>query len=88
NYPNPFNPVTTIPFTIPHRSHVTVRVFSLLGEHIATLVDDEIVAGEHTVTWMPEGLASGSYFYRLQARSVEGGETGNYIENRVMLLLR
>jgi len=80
NFPNPFNPMTTIPFVIPSRSRVTLSVFSVMGEHVATLVDGEMEAGEHVVEWGPEGLASGPYFYRLQ--------TGGFVETRMMLLVR
>jgi hypothetical protein len=80
NFPNPFNPMTTIRFVIPSRSRVSLSVFSVMGEHIATLVDGDLEAGEHAVGWRPEGLASGTYFYRLQ--------TGSFVETRMMLLIR
>ncbi|MGB6034312.1 MAG: hypothetical protein WBH55_15910 [Bacteroidota bacterium] len=80
NFPNPFNPMTTIPFAIPSRSRVTLSVFSVMGEHVVTLVDGEMEAGEHVVDWEAEGLASGPYFYRLQ--------TGGFVESRMMLLIR
>jgi hypothetical protein len=80
NHPNPFNPATTIQFSLPRSSFVTLKVFNLLGEEIATLVAQEFKAGNHTVNWNASGAPSGVYFYRLQA--------GAYVETKKMLLLR
>lgn len=65
NYPNPFNPETTIPFSLAARSRVRLEVFNLLGEHVTTLVDAQLPAGDHTVRLNAGALASGVYFYRL-----------------------
>lgn len=72
NFPNPFNPKTTIKFGIPRRSHVTVRIINLKGQLITTLIDDELNPGDHVVEWdatddkkLP--VASGVYLYQLQA---------------------
>ena len=67
NYPNPFNPATSIRYELPLRSHVTLSVYSVLGQLVATLVNDAQEAGTHEVSFTPAGLASGVYFYRLQA---------------------
>jgi hypothetical protein len=75
NFPNPFNPSTTISFTLPEAAHVTLKVFDLLGREVATLVNEARNAGKHSVTFStdahhhPAGLSSGLYFYRLQAGS-------------------
>ena len=69
NFPNPFNPETTIPFSLPHPTHVSIKVYNMLGKEVATLIDQVRPAGYHTVTWHPTGLASGLYLYRLQAAS-------------------
>lgn len=67
NYPNPFNPSTTIRFSLPRREHVTLRVFDVLGREVATLLDDELSSGEHSVVFNSKNLSSGVYFYRLTA---------------------
>lgn len=66
NYPNPFNPSTEISYAIPAKTHVTLRVYNLLGQEVATLVDELRDAGRHTVSWTATDIASGVYFYRLQ----------------------
>ena len=77
NYPNPFNPATVISFYLPAgqagsplTSHVTLKVFDIIGREVATLVNEERQAGSYTVQWNAEGFASGVYFYRLQAGSL------------------
>ena len=67
NYPNPFNPATTISYSIPKTSHVTLVVFDMLGREVAKLVDEEKKSGFYTVLFHAEDLASGIYFYTLQA---------------------
>jgi hypothetical protein len=80
NYPNPFNPSTTIRFSLPKREHVTLKVFDVLGREVATVVDGEMEAGEHTVIYNASGLPSGVYLYRL--------EVGNFIRTRRMVIIR
>jgi len=80
NYPNPFNPTTTIRFSLPQRSHVTLKVFDVLGREVATLVDRELSAGEHAVVFDAKALSSGVYFYRLQA--------GNFVEQKKMVVVK
>ena len=70
NFPNPFNPSTTISYSIPERGLVRLEVFDLLGRRVATLLNETQEAGRHSVTFRPEGLASGVYIYRLEARGV------------------
>ncbi len=67
NYPNPFNPETTISFQIPQKSHVELQVYDVTGRLVRTLIDGEMRTGVHQVQFNGEGLASGIYFYRLTA---------------------
>ncbi len=67
NYPNPFNPSTTIKFSLPHKSNVNLKVYDVLGSEITTLVSRELPAGNHIVRWDAKAVASGLYFYRLEA---------------------
>lgn len=66
NYPNPFNPSTTIEFSVPVRGFVTLKVYNLLGQEVATLVSEELQPGVYKRKWNAPGLSSGVYFYRLQ----------------------
>ena len=67
NYPNPFNPTTTIEYSIPSNAFVTLNIFNLLGNTVATLVNQKQNSGSHSVNFNGTFLASGVYFYRLQA---------------------
>jgi len=80
NYPNPFNPSTIIKYSVSQTSHVTLKVYNVLAQEVATLVDEQQEAGEHEVHFEPAGKASGAYFYRLQA--------GKHIETKKLVLLR
>jgi len=80
NYPNPFNPSTTIRYQIPINSHVSLKVYDVLGNEVATLVDEYREAGRYEVEFNAKGLASGVYFYKLQA--------GIFVETKKMLLVK
>ena len=76
NYPNPFNPSTIIPYQLPTAAHVRLEVFNVLGQHLATLVDEERPAGFHTALWdatnaAGQAVAAGVYIYRLRGDGVE-----------------
>jgi len=80
NYPNPFNPVTRIKYEIPELCFVTLKVFDVLGNEVATLVRKEKLPGEYIANFYGNGLTSGIYFYQLKA--------GNYIETKKMLVIK
>ncbi|MBI5730102.1 MAG: T9SS type A sorting domain-containing protein [Ignavibacteriales bacterium] len=63
NYPNPFNPSTTISYTIPEDGKVLLKVFDVLGREITTLINEFTIAGKHNVAWDGTNFASGIYFY-------------------------
>ncbi|MDR9415812.1 MAG: CHRD domain-containing protein [Gracilimonas sp.] len=67
NYPNPFNPTTNITFTLNEGSEATLKVYNLLGQEVATIVDNRFSAGQHTVNFDANALSSGIYIYRLEA---------------------
>jgi len=80
NFPNPFNPSTVIRYTLAVTSYTTLKVYDILGQEVATLVNEEMKPGCHEVTWGPAGLSSGVYFYRLQA--------GTFTETKKLILIR
>lgn len=80
NYPNPFNATTEIVYELPKAGKASLRVFDILGREVATLVNADVTAGSHRVMFDGSELASGVYFYRLQA--------GNFVATRKMLLLK
>ncbi|MFH0883273.1 MAG: DUF4832 domain-containing protein [bacterium] len=66
-YPNPFNPMTEIDFTLDKTAPVRLEVYNMLGERVATLVDRTLSPGEHSATWIARGTATGTYIVRLRA---------------------
>lgn len=87
NYPNPFNPGTTISWQSPVGSHQTIKVFDVLGNEIATLVDEYKPAGRYEVEFDASHLASGIYFYKLQAVPI-GRQAGEYTAVKKMILIK
>ncbi len=80
NYPNPFNPRTTIQFSIPKTEYVTLKIYNLLGQEVATLVSAKLAPGNYKSNWDASGFASGIYLYKI--------ECGAFIQTRKMILLQ
>ncbi|WP_457651191.1 T9SS type A sorting domain-containing protein, partial [Rhodocaloribacter sp.] len=80
NYPNPFNPSTTITFTTAETGPVRLSVFDLLGRRVTTLVEGVLPAGMHQARWEAGEAASGVYLYRLEA--------GGVVRTRRMILMK
>jgi hypothetical protein len=80
NHPNPFNPVTTIDFGVPHASEIRLAVYDVMGRHVATLVQGMMPAGNYQASWNAENVPSGIYFCRFEA--------GSKAMTRKMILLR
>jgi len=80
NFPNPFNPLTTISYQLPTKNFVTLKVYDLLGNEVATLVNEEKPAGRYETSFNSQQLPSGIYFYQLKS--------GVKIQNKKMVLVR
>jgi len=70
NYPNPFNPVTTIPFSVPRSARATLRIYDLLGRHVSTLFDKNVKPGHYVAFWNAVQHSSGTYLCTLQANGL------------------
>jgi len=88
NYPNPFNPSTTIEYELPKASEVRLSVYDMLGREVSVLVNERMDAGVHEVKFDGSNLASGVYLYRLQARQIDGGQAGDYLDTKRFVLLK
>ncbi len=86
NYPNPFNPNTTIRFALPSSSSVKIEVYNILGEKIKELVNEQMNSGSYEVNFNTTGLASGVYFYMIDAKSVDG--KNEFRDTKKMILLK
>jgi hypothetical protein len=80
NYPNPFNPATTIEFNLPKTEFVSLQIYNILGENVATLVSEKLSAGDYSYLWDASLLASGVYWYKIKA--------GDFINVKKMVLVR
>jgi hypothetical protein len=80
NYPNPFNPSTTFRYDVPSPVHVTLKVYNVLGQEVATLVNEVKPAGRYQARWNAAGRASGVYYYRMEA--------GDFVAVRTVLLVK
>jgi len=80
NYPNPFNPKTTISFELPVKSDVKITILDINGKLVETIMNNEMQAGSHEITWDAASYASGVYFYKM--------ETGSYLDVKKMMLIK
>jgi hypothetical protein len=80
NYPNPFNPSTSIAFSIPSNNFVTLKIYDVIGREVATILSEKLEAGEYTRQWNAAGFPSGVYFYRLEA--------GDFVDVKKLVLLK
>ena len=80
NYPEPFNPSTTISYDLPTSSRVKLTIYDILGHNVATLVNEQKEAGSYSVQWNASNVASGVYFYRLEA--------GSFLQTKKLVLLK
>lgn len=80
NFPNPFNPSTSIRYFVPANGSITLKVFDVMGREISSLVDGNVDAGWHTATFNAENRSSGIYFYRLQS--------GSFTKTNTMILMK
>ena len=85
NHPNPFNPVTSLEFQVPSSSFVKLKVYDILGNEVATLVNEQKEAGNYSVQWNAETFPSGMYFYRL---NVTQQGLLRYVETKRLLLMK
>lgn len=93
NYPNPFNPVTTIQYELPQRSNVQVTIYNLLGREVTALISETQEAGIRSVIWNAmdnhgEPVSAGVYLYQIQALQKEGGQAGEFVQTKKMVLMK
>lgn len=80
NYPNPFNPSTTISFNLSTKSFVKLKIFDIIGREVATLINGEMSAGNHSQQWNAMNMSTGVYFYQLQA--------GSFSETKKLIIIK
>ncbi|MCX6152036.1 MAG: T9SS type A sorting domain-containing protein, partial [Ignavibacteriales bacterium] len=86
NFPNPFNPNTKIRYSLPSNSSVKLIIYNMLGQEVRVLVNEIQESGSYEINWVPDGIASGIYIYRLEARA--NGGTSNFISSKKMIYLK
>ena len=79
-YPNPFNPTTTLNFTLPIEVELSITVYNLQGREVSTLIDGNMNAGYHSVVWNADSHSSGVYFVKMVA--------GNYVNTQKLMLVK
>ena len=85
NYPNPFNPSTIISYDIPKISHVTIKVYDILGRLVSELVNEIQESSKYKVTWAPTNSSTGVYFYQIDAKSVDGSSSYSSVKKLMLM---
>ncbi len=93
NYPNPFNPTTKISYALPQNAFVNIKVYDMLGREVKSLVNNEMLAGNHSIEWngldnSGNKVASGAYIYRIAAGNPSSGSGQGFISTKKMVLLK
>lgn len=87
NFPNPFNPSTTIKYNLPMKSNVLLKVYTILGEEAATLINEEKPAGTHNLEWNAGSFASGVYVYTIEAIPLDKTKAG-FRDSKKLILIK
>ncbi len=85
NYPNPFNPTTKISFGLPEKAQVSLKIFNLLGQEVLTILNKELTAGNHSISFNAGNLTSGVYIYTISAKGINGK---NFTNTKKMILMK
>jgi hypothetical protein len=85
NYPNPFNPATSIRFSLAVDSRVSLKLFNVLGQEVASLINQNMTAGVHNYDFDASGLNSGVYFYKIEAAGINGNK---FVDVKKMILTK
>jgi hypothetical protein len=84
NYPNPFNPTTIISYQLPVESKVNLKIYNILGQQAAELVNETMKPGKHKVTWNASSFASGMYIYQLVSENLNGEQ--NVVRKKMLVV--
>ncbi len=88
NFPNPFNPITTIRFDLPEQSDITLTLYDILGREVEILINDIKPAGAHTIQWDATNVASGMYLYQIRVYDPDAVGAGEFVQTRKMVVLK
>ena len=85
NHPNPFNPSTTVSFSLPVEAKITIKLFNMLGQEVAKIAENEFEAGSHSILFKANNLSSGTYIYTLEANGINGS---SFTSTKKMIILK
>jgi choice-of-anchor B domain-containing protein len=88
NFPNPFNPTTTIDYQLPFSSDIELSIYNLLGQKVTTLVSKQQSVGYYQVNWDASGFASGIYYYRIEAHATHSKQQNPFVQTRKLILVK